>query len=45
MTEDGTIFFTEGTQQALFQFLGKPIEKLSAETAQEQATDLLHALS
>ena len=45
MTEDGTIFFTEETQQALFQFLGKPVEKLSVETAQEQATDLLHALS
>ncbi|MDA7635345.1 hypothetical protein N8755_05495, partial [Alphaproteobacteria bacterium] len=44
MTEDGTIFFTEETQQALFQCLGKPVEKLSAETAQEQASDLLRAL-
>jgi hypothetical protein len=44
MTEDGTIFFTEETQQALFQCLGKPVEKLSAETAQEQAFDLLRAL-
>ena len=45
MTEDGTIFFTEETQQALFKYLGKPVEKLSAETAQEQATDLLRALN
>ena len=45
MTEDGTIVFTAETQKALYQLLGKNIETLSTETAQDQANDLLHVLS
>lgn len=45
MDYDGTIFFTEETQQALNKLLGKTVEKLSIHQAQEQATDLLNALS
>ena len=45
MTEDGTIVFTVETQKALRELLGKNIETLSTETAQDQANDLLHVLS
>ena len=44
MTQDGTIVFTVETQRALRKLLGKNIETLSTETAQDQANDLLHAL-
>jgi hypothetical protein len=44
MAQDGTIVFTAETQQALRKLLGKNIETLSTETAQDQANDLLHAL-
>ena len=44
MTQDGTIVFTVETQQALCKLLGKKIETLSTETAQDQAGDLLNAL-
>ena len=45
VTEDGTIVFTVETQKALRELLGKNIETLSAETAQDQANDLLYVLS
>ncbi len=45
MTEDGTIVFTVETQKALRELLGKNIETLSTETAQDQANDLLSVLS
>ena len=45
MTEDGTIVFTVETQKALRELLGKNIETLSTETAQDQANDLLYVLS
>ena len=44
MAQDGTIVFTAETQQALRKLLGKNIETLSTDTAQEQANDLLNAL-
>jgi len=44
MAKDGTIAFTVETQKALRKLLGKNIETLSAETAQDQANDLLNAL-
>ena len=44
MAQDGTIVFTVETQKALHKLLGKKIETLSTETAQDQANDLLHAL-
>ena len=44
MTKDGTIVFTVETQKALRKLLGKTIETLSTETAQDQANDLLYAL-
>ena len=44
MAQDGTIVFTAETQQALRNLLGKNIETLSTDTAQEQANDLLNAL-
>ena len=44
MTKDGTIVFTVETQKALRKLLGKKIETLSTETAQDQANDLLYAL-
>ena len=44
VTEDGTIVFTVETQKALRELLGKNIETLSAETAQDQANDLLYVL-
>jgi hypothetical protein len=45
MDKDGTIIFTEETQQALFNLLGKTVDTLSPDTAQDQAADLLNALS
>jgi len=45
VTEDGTIVFTVETQKALRELLGKNIETLSTETAQDQANDLLYVLS
>ena len=45
VTEYGTIVFTVETQKALRELLGKNIETLSAETAQDQANDLLYVLS
>jgi hypothetical protein len=45
MAADGTIMFTEETQKALFQLLGKSIESLSPESADNQAVDLLAALA
>jgi len=45
VTDDGTIVFTVETQKALRELLGKNIETLSAETAQDQANDLLYVLS
>ena len=45
MDKDGTIIFTEETQRALFNLLGKTVDTLSPDTAQDQATDLLNALS
>lgn len=44
VTQDGTIVFTIETQQALRKLLGKTIETLSTDTAQDQANDLLNAL-
>jgi hypothetical protein len=44
MAQDGTIVFTVETQKALRKLIGKNIEALSTETAQDQANDLLHAL-
>ena len=44
MTKDGTIVFTVETQKALRKLLGKNIETLSTETAQDQANDLLYSL-
>ena len=44
MAKDGTIAFTVETQKALRKLLGKNIETLSTETAQDQANDLLNAL-
>jgi hypothetical protein len=44
MDHDGTIFFTEETKQGLFKLLGKKVERLSLDNAQEQAADLLNAL-
>ena len=44
MAQDGTIVFTVETQKALRKLLGKNIETLSTETAQDQANDILHAL-
>ena len=44
MAQDGTIVFTVQTQQALHRLLGKNIETLSTETAQDQANDILNAL-
>jgi len=44
VTQDGTIVFTIETQQALRKLLGKTIETLSMDTAQDQANDLLNAL-
>ena len=44
MTKDGTIVFSVKTQKALRKLLGKTIETLSTETAQDQANDLLYAL-
>ena len=44
VTKDGTIVFTIETQQALRKLLGKTIETLSTDTAQDQANDLLNAL-
>ena len=44
VTDDGTIVFTVETQKALRKLLGKNIETLSTETAQDQANDILHAL-
>ena len=41
---DGTIVFSIKTQKALRKLLGKTIETLSTETAQDQANDLLYAL-
>ena len=45
MSQDGTIVFTVETQKALRDLLGKNIETLSTETSQDQANELLHALS
>ncbi len=45
VSQDGTIVFTVETQKALRKLLGKNIETLSTETAQDQANELLHALS
>ena len=45
MSQDGTIVFTLETQKALRRLLGKNIETLSIETAQDQSNDLLYALS
>ena len=45
ITKDGTIVFTDKTQRALYELSGKFIETLSVETAQDQAKDLLYALS
>ncbi len=42
---DGTLVFTEDTQRALFQRLGKAIETLTPESADRQAADLLAALA
>ena len=44
MGQDGTIVFTKETQQALHKLLGKNVETLSTEIADDQAKDLLHAL-
>ena len=44
MTKDGTVVFTVETQKALRKLLGKNIETLSTETAQDQANNLLYAL-
>jgi hypothetical protein len=44
MAQDGTIVFTAKTQVALHKLLGKNIETLSTEIAQDQANDLLNAL-
>ena len=45
VTQDGTIVFTIETQQALRKLLGKTFETLSTDTAQDQANDLLNALT
>jgi hypothetical protein len=44
MGQDGTIVFTKETRQALHKLLGKTVETLSTETAEDQAKDLLHVL-
>lgn len=45
VTSDGDIVYSENTAQALHRLLGRAVDRLSVETAHQQAQDLLKALS